>query len=950
MRRLLFILAVLLPVGASAQWGGGFLAKSHFGPPPPATCQRGSAFVDGCPAAPAGTANLPTLLSSYTTRPPWNVAGVDYLTGPPTGTTFADPATISMTGVTVNTGAHTVTITGNNITLSGYNFGLANGWKVTVNGANDTVQNSLFKVGTNNGALGTVLNVSSSASNFTFQYNEVDGNNIAVTVQAGFTLGFVNTGTLKIQYNYMHNSGGDMVEIQEGNWTNQQIRYNLFRDIGYTTDHSDTIQWCRSVIAAGNMDFNTIYQSQSGLSGEGLLTLNSECPGSNIRNTTVRNNTGISKVQDNFAFGQTITQDAGAAAGDHNATYDNYVDPTGINSFTNSPWFPSGGPGFSPPLPIIGNPSAMHTMTNMLNGANIPVPTTSATQGGYFTYPDGNSYSPCICDIFSISPSPASGNITTGNVITFTLAMDAPTTVTGTPTMTLNSGGTASYVSGSGTKSLAFNYTVGSGDVATTVAVTAISGSMKDDAGNTTLLSPLTNLTTSFTGLSVNSGGSSMAFTALTSAAINTTTPGSGTYTGGIPSGLTNVAYGGACTGSSTVTGFSASGGTWHATFTTPASPCTGTISVTGTGPNTASATSPSTAFTGTSSCPDNDGSSGAPAGTPQLPTLLSGYAAAINGAHGLGCQVAAVDYHVGLPSTTTLVVPTSGNLPAGATISGNAVSINSNNVTFQGFDMTGKSLSGSGRSGTIIQNNKFQATGTCLTPILMQNAGTTTVQFNDITGATGATCPGGYTSGFTGEVNVNPISGATFTYQWNNHQTVNEDAVAVQGPGSGSAAFSMQYNLFQAMGFAGHPDGIQFCGGTFATPVMRHNTYYQPQALLGQIDSQILHVESQCSPTGHITNATVIFNTFVQPGSSNCIAVDIPGTCTSNSTISCKNDDPPSSTNSGMLVYGNYLDWTTSQINIDNTTACTSITIGSPNPNWDMKLGITMTSNQHHP
>lgn len=944
MRRLILVVLLLIAGPAQAQWGGGFLQPTHYGPPPPATCQRGAAFVDGCSSAPTGTAQMPALLTGYTARSPWNVAGVDYLVGYPTGTVLADPATISIPGVTVNTGTHTVTITGSSITLSGYDFGLANGWKVVANGSGATVQNSKFKVGTNQGTQGTVLDA--NGSNFSFLANEVDGNSRAVTAQAGYTLGFAGTGTVTIQYNYLHNSGGDMLEMGSGNWTNQQIRYNLFQDIGYQTAHSDTIQWCRSVIAAGNVDFNTVYQSASGLSGEGLITLNSECPGSNMRNITVRNNTLISKVHDNFAVGQTITQDAGAAAGDHNATYANYTDPTGINSFTGSPWFPTGFEDSA-----LGTPGTVHNLTNMLTGTLISVPTQSSpTADGYYVYPDNVGYSPCLCDIFAITPSPASGNITTGNTITLTLTMDAPTTVIGTPTIALNSGGTASYVSGSGTKSLNFSYTVAGGNSASTLAVTSITGTMKDEVGNTSVLTPLTNLTLSFPGLSVNSAGNSLAFTVLNTAVINATTTGSGTYTGSAPSGLTNAAYGGACTGSSTVSGFSASAGTWSATFTTPASPCTGTLSVTGTGSNMATGVSPSTVFSSGGSCPDNDGSSGAPAGSAQLPTLLSGYAARINGAHGLGCLVAAVDYHVGLPSTTTPVVPTSGNLPAGATISGNAVSINSNNVTLQGFDFTGKSISGSGRSGTIIQNNKFQVTGSCLTPILLQNAGTTTIQFNDITGATGSTCPGGYTSGFTGEVNVNPIAGATFTYQWNNHQTVNEDAVAVQGPGSGTAAFFMQYNLFQAMGFAGHPDGVQFCAGNFATPTLRHNTYYQPQALLGQIDSQILHVEAQCSPAGKITNATVVYNTFVQPGSSNCIAVDIPGTCTSNSTISCKNDSPPSTTNSGMVVSGNYLDWTTSQINIDNTTACTSITIGSPSANWDMKLGVTMTSNQHHP
>jgi hypothetical protein len=69
---------------------------------------------------------------------------------------------------------------------------------------------------------------------------------------------------------------------------------------------------------------------------------------------------------------------------------------------------------------------------------------------------------------------------------------------------------------------------------------------------------------------------------------------GSGTYTLATPTGLTNAIWGGGCSGASTVAGFSAAAGSWSATFTVPlagGSACT--ITVNGTGPNTATATSP---------------------------------------------------------------------------------------------------------------------------------------------------------------------------------------------------------------------------------------------------------------------------------------------------------------------------------------------------------------------
>jgi hypothetical protein len=590
---LLFASVLLLASsGAYAQWGN-IQPGNHYGPPPPAGCAQGSLYADGCPGAPTGTIQFPTLRASYAHPAPFNFAGADYYAGIPTGTSLVDPSTISMSGVTVNASAHTVTISGNNVTLSGINYGLDNGWELFVNGANDIVQNSLFTVGSNQGSQGTVLSVSTSASNFSFLDNEVNGANIPVTSQVGYTLGFANTGSLTIQYNYLHNSGGDMVELNNINVSPLLIRYNLFYNIGLMTPHSDTVQFCGSRVSAGKDEFNTVYQATSGLNGEGLMVNNSECTGSAITNLILRDNTLLSKVSDNFLTGQTITQDAGSASGSKNTVYDNWVDPTGINAAGASPWFPT---GFY--TSTLGTPAALYGMTNMISGATIAVPTVTTKYNGFYTYPDSASYSPSLSSIFSITPSPASGNVTTGQTVTFTLLMNAVTVVSGTPTIALNSGGTASYVSGSGTNTLVFSYTVQSGNTASTLAVTSISGTAKDDVGNPTLFAPLTNLTTSFTGLSVNSGGATLAFTVLNGGGTSSTTTGSGTYTVTVPTGLTSCSYGGGLSGSSTASGFSASGGTWSATFTTPASAGTGTLTCTGV-TNVNTVTSPSATFTG---------------------------------------------------------------------------------------------------------------------------------------------------------------------------------------------------------------------------------------------------------------------------------------------------------------------------------------------------------------
>ena len=113
----------------------------------------------------------------------------------------------------------------------------------------------------------------------------------------------------------------------------------------------------------------------------------------------------------------------------------------------------------------------------MVTGSLIPIPTKSSPgTDGFYVYPDQNGVSPALSSIYSFAASPSSGNVTTGSGVDITVTMNDATTVTGTPTMALNSGGSASYVSGSGTNALVFHYTVGSTDMASTLGVTSVSG------------------------------------------------------------------------------------------------------------------------------------------------------------------------------------------------------------------------------------------------------------------------------------------------------------------------------------------------------------------------------------------------------------------------------------------------------------------------------------------
>ena len=106
------------------------------------------------------------------------------------------------------------------------------------------------------------------------------------------------------------------------------------------------------------------------------------------------------------------------------------------------------------------------------------------------------------------------GDLGVGSVVTLTVNLSEAVTVAGgTPTLTLNDGGTATYTGGSGTNALTFSYTVGAGQNTADLAVTAVNlgtATVKDGAGNAANLTgavtnPAGTLQISTTGPTVSS-------------------------------------------------------------------------------------------------------------------------------------------------------------------------------------------------------------------------------------------------------------------------------------------------------------------------------------------------------------------------------------------------------------------------------------------------------------
>ena len=187
---------------------------------------------------------------------------------------------------------------------------------------------------------------------------------------------------------------------------------------------------------------------------------------------------------------------------------------------------------------------------------------------------------------------PTTGDLNAGAVITISLAMNEPVTVTGTPTLTLNDGGVATYVSGSGASTLVFKTTVAAGQNTPALAITGSNlngGAITDLAGNP---ASLAGANVTFSGLAIGATvqsvaanfpstatvgpGAKVIFTVTTSEPVSISGApfltlndgGKATYTSGSGTKSLTFTYTVGATGSAqntpslAVTGFSANGAT----------------------------------------------------------------------------------------------------------------------------------------------------------------------------------------------------------------------------------------------------------------------------------------------------------------------------------------------------------------------------------------------------
>jgi beta-glucanase (GH16 family) len=140
------------------------------------------------------------------------------------------------------------------------------------------------------------------------------------------------------------------------------------------------------------------------------------------------------------------------------------------------------------------------------SASNTPPATTPPVTAPPVTSPPVTAPSENQPAVTQATASPGKGVEHVGDKITLTLGFNEAVTVTGKPTLTLNDGGTATYVGGSGTNALTFQTTVAATNTSTSaLAITKVnlpSGtSIKDASG---LSANLSGAAKTFTGLQID--------------------------------------------------------------------------------------------------------------------------------------------------------------------------------------------------------------------------------------------------------------------------------------------------------------------------------------------------------------------------------------------------------------------------------------------------------------
>ena len=349
------------------------------------TCPKGMSFpTDGCTGAPGGTAQFPTLLSggaysgqNWTTRPPWNVAGVDYAVASIAQITthcgsLTDWQTLPTSGsISWSGSGHNVNISGTNTVATCYDFSLHGGAQILVSGTNNTVSWSSLAYGANGAASSdqSIVNCTGGSSpSFLNNYVTGNGSTLGLTGQSSLIIASSGCGgTVTMEYNYFLNF---QQHVLENNANNTIVyKYNLVYNGGSAGagPHLNYQQFGNNGgTVTSTVAFNTTYQPTTPLAGgEGFQCY---ANGTGATACNVSNNTMIYGPNGEGRL-NVINNTSGIFAATNRTVNANYIDYRG-----GVPWSGCGGFGT-----IVGN-SCVETGTGgTVTYTNNIFPPTGAT-------------------------------------------------------------------------------------------------------------------------------------------------------------------------------------------------------------------------------------------------------------------------------------------------------------------------------------------------------------------------------------------------------------------------------------------------------------------------------------------------------------------------------------------------------------------------------------------
>ena len=406
--------------------------------------------------------------------------------------TSGNPATVTATIPTLASGASaafTLTVETNNDTPSSVVNTATIGLSTWDNDLNNNISHFTTTV---NSPAPTVTSVSSTTANGSYGVGSV----ISITV--GFSAAVDVTGTPELALN----SGGTATYAGGSGTSTLTFTYTVAA--GQNANPLDEASSTALTLNGGTID--------DGSGDPAILTLPS--PGASgslgvnksiVIDTTAPTVTGVSSTTANgtYGVGSVITITVGfSKAVVVNGTPElalnsggtaSYSSGSGTNTLTFTYTVAAGqnadplDEASSTALTLNGG-TIFDTVTTNPNAANLTLP--APGKAGSLGVNKDIIIDTTAPTVTGVSSTTANGTYGVGSVISITVGFSTAVTVTGTPQLALDSGGTASYTSGSGTNTLTFSYTIAAGqsanplDEASAAALTLNGGTIQDSAGN----------------------------------------------------------------------------------------------------------------------------------------------------------------------------------------------------------------------------------------------------------------------------------------------------------------------------------------------------------------------------------------------------------------------------------------------------------------------------------